>query len=328
MTMALASINELIVGLYRYGRDVPMAGFQQWALERVREVIPFDSALWRAGGDAPPSPDAICLHGQPSELMETYIRDGWHARDFLRARCAANPGTTYSITDVITLERWHALPMYRRFARRFGIEWALCTHQIEPNLRLKSVISLWRADPQQPFNDEDRAHMQLLVPHLVESMRANRLWQFLATASLSPIGSAPAMAVCDRSGRLHDCTSAFSRLLRIEWPEWAGVVLPSPLAARLGNGRFDGGRIDVDCTQLGDQWLLTARSGGAAKRLGARERQAAQLYAQGLTYRAIAERLGVAPATVRNQLRASFVKLGVSSKLELARRLGEGDRLD
>jgi len=92
-----------------------------------------------------------------------------------------------------------------------------------------------------------------------------------------------------------------------------------------GSGRFVGRRIDVDSTPMADQWLLTAHASGAVKQLGRRELQAARLYASGLTYRAIAAQLGVAPATVRNQLRAGFAKLGVSSKVELARRLGEID---
>lgn len=320
------SVNDLIVGLYRYGREVPMARFQHWALEHVREVIDFDSALWRVGGETPLSVDSRFLSGQPPELMKTYVRDGWHASDFLHAECAANPGITFGITDVITAERWHDLPMYQQFARRFGIEWALCTHHVEPNLQLRTVISLWRGDPQRPFSAEDRMRKQLLTPHLVESMRINRFWHLATTPKPSDGALGPAIAVCDGSGRLHDCTGAFSHLLRAEWSGWAGVLLPPPLVAALGHGRFSGRGIDVDSEPFGDQWLLRARSSGLAARLGRRELQVATLYAQGLTYREIAGRLGVAPATVRNQLRASFAKLGVSSKIELSKRLGEADR--
>lgn len=131
------------------------------------------------------------------------------------------------------------------------------------------------------------------------------------------------MAVCDGGGRLHECSGGFHLALRAEWPDWTGPSLPAALVRQFGAGGYVGRRIDIEATAFGDQWLLAAHSRGAAKRLGQRELQAARLYARGLTYRDIAAQLGVAPATVRNQLRASFAKLGVSSKVELARRLGD-----
>lgn len=315
------AVNELIVGLYRYGREVPMEEFQRWSFERLREAVAFDSGMWREGGDAAPLADSVCLLGQPRGLLDEYLRDGWYAKDFLRERCAEAPGTTFGITDVVTAERWRRTPLYRRFVRRFGIEWALSTHRIEPNWHLKSVITIWRSDPERPFAEEERLRKQVLVPHLVEAMRANRLWHFAAGARLSARGDGAAMAVCDSHGLLHDTGRNFAALIRSEWAGWSGAVLPSALVERLGQGRLIGRRIDVDSAPLGDRWLLSAQAGGAAKRLGAHELQAARLYAQGLTYREIAGQLGVAPATVRNQLRSSFAKLGVNSKVELARRL-------
>ena len=51
--------------------------------------------------------------------------------------------------------------------------------------------------------------------------------------------------------------------------------------------------------------------------LSARERQIAEAYATGQSYREIAERLFIAPATVRTHLSTIYRKLGVSSKIEL-----------
>ena len=73
---------------------------------------------------------------QTRALIDEYLQDGWHQRDFLRARCAANPGAALRITDVVTAEVWQRMPMYRRFVRRCGIEWALSTRHVEPILAL------------------------------------------------------------------------------------------------------------------------------------------------------------------------------------------------
>ncbi len=59
--------------------------------------------------------------------------------------------------------------------------------------------------------------------------------------------------------------------------------------------------------------------------LSDRERQIAHAYASGDGYRRIAERLFIAPSTVRTHLATIYRKLGVSSKLELHKAL-QGER--
>ena len=51
------------------------------------------------------------------------------------------------------------------------------------------------------------------------------------------------------------------------------------------------------------------------------EHAVAQLVAQGLTNREVAERLYISPHTVSTHLRHAFAKLGVRSRVELARTL-------
>ena len=319
------SVNDLIVGLYRFGRDVPIGDFQKWALERLREVITFDSAVWGTGGETPQTINSGYVHEQPRATIEEYVSGGWQSKDFLRSACVAKPGVAINIVDLVSPAGWRRTALYRRFARPHGIEWALCTFQAEPHSSLNAFISLWRRDRDRPFSEDDRKRMQVLMPHLVEAMHANHLWHFSSAAAPTAGWGTSGMGVCDRAGLVYDYSRSFSRLIRAEWPGWAGGTLPAVLVASFPTGTFVGKRIDVDAEPLGDQWLVRARAGGAAKQLGARERQVATLYARGMDYREISRTVGVAPTTVRNQLRASFRKLGVTSKLDLARRLSEGD---
>ena len=55
--------------------------------------------------------------------------------------------------------------------------------------------------------------------------------------------------------------------------------------------------------------------------LSPRELEIAQAYARGASYREIAERLFIAPTTVRTHLSTIYRKLGVSSKIDLLRTL-------
>jgi adenylate cyclase len=64
---------------------------------------------------------------------------------------------------------------------------------------------------------------------------------------------------------------------------------------------------------------------GMREALSEREQEIAIAYAQGASYKEIARRLGIAPATVRAHLRTIYAKIGVSSKIELLRTLDEGN---
>ena len=61
----------------------------------------------------------------------------------------------------------------------------------------------------------------------------------------------------------------------------------------------------------------------AADSLPPRQREAAELMAQGFTHKEAARRLGRAPATVRNQMQEVYRKLGVRSAAALAQVLSQ-----
>jgi len=69
-----------------------------------------------------------------------------------------------------------------------------------------------------------------------------------------------------------------------------------------------------------DQQLvhLTVRRCNALDVLTSCELAVARLFAQGLKYKDIAKSLGISYHTVRNQIKASYLKLGVSNKTSFA----------
>jgi DNA-binding CsgD family transcriptional regulator len=319
----LESVSPLILCLYQFGRDVPIESFRRWALDRLRELIPFDSAMWGTGSESPQAINSVFLYNQPRTLIDDYVQGGWQAQDFLRNACVTYPSETINLANLISREDWHRTALYRKFTRKYGVEWILCTAQVEPVSSLNAFISLWRSDTQKPFTEAERRCKQVLMPHLIESMRINCLWNFHAAAMPTTYRRTHAMALCDRAGILHECSRAFTALIRSEWPQWQGAKLPSALVSSLSRGRYAGKHIDVSVSPVNDQWLLRADSLGLTDRLGRREREVAAMYARGMSYREIAQSMGLAPTTVRNQLRTGFKKLGVNSKVELARLLGE-----
>jgi len=77
---------------------------------------------------------------------------------------------------------------------------------------------------------------------------------------------------------------------------------------------------------MGGCLMSTAQSAPAG--LSTREREVADAYAAGQSYKEIARELGLSPTTVRSHLRTVYGKLGVTSKIELARFLADETTTD
>ncbi len=74
---------------------------------------------------------------------------------------------------------------------------------------------------------------------------------------------------------------------------------------------------------LGGRGRKVAVAGSGPDALTRREREVAHLYARGHTARQIAEALFVGERTVEGHLASVYAKLGISSKIDLARRADE-----
>jgi DNA-binding NarL/FixJ family response regulator len=79
----------------------------------------------------------------------------------------------------------------------------------------------------------------------------------------------------------------------------------------------------IDRPERPPVYVVTARPGWStsAKRLTDREGEVAELASRGYSALNIAQQLGLAEGTVRNHLKHIYRKLGVSSRVELARRM-------
>ena len=320
MEMADArALNGVILSLYREGREVPLGRYRAWALEQVASVVGFDSACWGSASAEPPALHEMHLHNCEHGVVEAYVRCSKH--DFFRAALIADPGTAISLGDLVTRETYLRSTLYRRFGRRFKVEWALGTVLLERTTSLHEFLTLWRHDPWLPFSETERQLKELLMPHLAATHRAAWLRHFLRR----PGHLSQAWAVVDRRGLLREASPSFMASLHQHWPDWSGGHLPAPLAATVQAGQSHvAGTWRFDVSDCGEYRFVLARSTGALAQLSAREREIALRYASGETHSAIARALSLSPATVRNHVAHSFRKLGVANKVELSLRLEAG----
>ncbi|TAJ78352.1 MAG: LuxR family transcriptional regulator [Gallionellaceae bacterium] len=314
--------SDLLLELYRLAQDAPAAEFQTRVLDAVREKLAFDSALWATGviGPEGATPHAIFVYRQPLDMMEKWRHI--KPRDTLIYEAFNNLGRTVNAA-LGSDSSWQARLSTDMMAhiRRYGMEHTLMTMISTPILRLYTAVSFYRADPGQPFTETQRLLKQNLTPHLAEAWNINR-FGFVNSARNNEAQPSHGQAICDSKGMLYNTDRNFTGFMLAEWPEWNGPQLPAELLKTLsGNNprRYAGRHTVISVETLNNLELLNARKTSAIDVLSTRERDVASLFAKGADYRAIADALHIAPVTVRNHLQHIYIKLSVTSKIELAR---------
>jgi DNA-binding CsgD family transcriptional regulator len=251
-------------------------------------------------------------HCDPS-IVDAYLpqRDS----DFFRTAWMSKPGACVNLSDLTTRAAYLQTSLYRDFGVHYRIEWVLATLLINPVTSLSEFLAIWRHDPDRPFTDSERQIKELLMPHLVEALRAVRLRHFLRDKG----SRSPVWALVDECGCIQDLSPAFMSCLREHWPNWHGSLLPDPLAKCILRGtpytsksfRFESTRSEQFC-------FLEAKPRSMFDRLTTREIEIVSLFAKGNGSSDIALVLSLSPTTVRNHIANGYRKLGVNNKAELA----------
>ena len=171
------AVNQIILSLYRDGRDMRLHNFQDWALEEVRKVIHFDSAWWGNAAMEPPKIHWIHLYNCDASIMQDY--PPYLEDDFFRVALMASPGVSINMADHITRARYVRTALYRHVGKRYRVEWSLGTLLVDKASSLTEFLTLWRHNPKAPFSEAERQAKELLMPHLAEAFRTVRLRHFL-----------------------------------------------------------------------------------------------------------------------------------------------------
>lgn len=318
----MKAFSELLLELYRLAQDAPAAEFQTQAMDRMREVFGFDSAFWATGVVKPGVGVTAYTHHlyrQPPEMLENWMR--MNQKDELAFEAFRQQGTT--INAALCESHWQSRFSLegRKHIKRYGMAHSLNTIIAEPVLQIWTGVSFYRADPEQPFTEDERLLKQSLMPHLAEAWNISR-FGFVNSARNNGTQPTHGRAICDSKGVLYNADRNFTGFMLAEWADWKGPQLPPEILKVLsGNGsrRHAGRHTVISVETLNNMELLSARKISAIDGLSSREYDVAALFAKGADYRAIADSLHISPATVRNHLRNIYTKLGTTTKIELAR---------
>lgn len=318
----MKTFSDLLLNLYRLARHAPPEVFQTRVMNKIREVLWFDSGYWATGVVKPGKgfvAHAYNLYRHLREWLDHY--DRINHNDAMTYEAFRQLGKT--VNAALCSPEWQARfdPGSLEHLKRFNVSHCLGTIIAEPVLQMWSGVALFRTDPEQPFSERERLFQQNLMPHLSEIWNINR-FTFMDSALSHQGQPNHGRAICDIQGVLYNADRDFANLMLAEWPDWKGAQLPPELVRALaGNGprRHTGCHTVISIETFNNLQLLRARNVSAVDKLTSREIEIAGYFANGMDYRTIASNLHITPATVRNHLQRIYTKLGVASKIELAK---------
>lgn len=315
----------ILLELYRGARELTVPEFQELALALIKPVLRFDSGIWGAGevsADAGLIVHSLHLHKQPEEWSASY--DEFKDRDRVTFEMNENVGAICNF-HFPEIDTGPSNAVNRAHCKKFDTQNALATISLDPQVSSQDFIALFRAKPRDRYSEQERRAAELLMPHMVEAGRVNRLL-WLNQMTTSTLAQRGARAIGGLQGRLYTYDAEFENLIRLEWPAWLPPLLPDRLLASLRTAsalRFAGARIVVGARLIRDMMFFHVRKRSPVDALTPAERRVANLVAHGHPYKEVANKLNVSTATVRNQLHSVYQKLDIRNKAALAQCLGE-----
>lgn len=211
-------------------------------------------------------------------------------------------------------------PRFTEWAKRFDLRHLMRICALDNRFGLIGFLSIYRHDPDRPFTAAEVEIMETLIPHLAAAMRINRTMQLFRLGRDAM--QATKRAICDAYGVIHRADDGFAEGIRAEWPDWSGKTLPEPLRRHLQAEPalpFLSSTHRVEISPIAGLFVLELRPRSLVDRLGSRELETIQHFANGASYKEVARRMNISPATVRHHLRSAYKKLGVHDKAQMSR---------
>ncbi|GGX66671.1 helix-turn-helix transcriptional regulator [Saccharospirillum salsuginis] len=308
----LSDFSDFLFRLYRRAEEQAPGEFQEATLADLSGLFPVDCAAWGGGFAAQRAITDLVVWNEDDRILTD-----WHQVREVDPLCDHNlrhPGHMHHIDD---LPEYRQSLAFNEHWRRHDIHQLMATIVNEPQSNYVSFIALCHTDPKRPFQDAERDLSQALLPHLVQAQRQNQRIYLEQSAKPSE-----AVALVSACGLVRSAHPAFDELSRSLWQQSSRI--PDPVMAELRDaGQWRTPEAEVVAQALGYGYLIRIAVGAPVARLSAREREVAEMYVQGLTYKEIAGYLDRSPATIRNLIARCYQKLKVHDKVSLIRRLAE-----
>lgn len=312
-------LGLFLLDLYAAAVREPVGRFERSVFLLLEELVPFDAAWTGVAtkGDNRPINHNSFTHRLPGDFFSEWLRIMDHDPLADLSRLIFGQAAVIDMTsDAVD-------PVFATWAHRFGLVHLLRICALDNRFGLLGFLSIYRRDRNGPFTSAEVEMIETVIPHLAAAMRINRTMHLflLSRDGVDPVKR----AICDAYGVIHRADEGFAESIEAEWPGWGEQVLPEALCGHLrasSSQPFIGSISRIEISSVAGLFVLELRPRSLIDRLGARELETIQHFANGASYKEVARQLNISPATVRHHLRSAYKKLGVHDKAQISRLIG------
>ena len=309
-------LSVFLLDLYAAAVREEVGRFERCFFALLEDLVPFDAG-WTGVAtredDRPINHNSFVYH-LPEDFFPEWRRIVAHdpLADLTRL--------VYGKAALVDIRDEGVDPVFQDWARKFDLKHLLRICALDNRFGLIGFLSVYRRDPERPFAAAEIETIETIIPHLAAAMRINRMMQLFRLGKDTV--RATRHAICDAYGVIHRADEAFAEAVEAEWPGWNGRTLPDALRRHLQSQPaepFLSSIHRIEISPIAGLFVLELRPRSLVDRLASRELETIQHFANGASYKEVARRMNISPATVRHHLRSAYKKLGVHDKTQMSR---------
>ncbi|UAA39619.1 helix-turn-helix transcriptional regulator [Paraneptunicella aestuarii] len=309
----MSEIENLIRRLYCQSSRIAPEAFRQWALMQLIDLMNADAALWGTGNLG-----TLEFHYQEHIGLDDHYGERLaNTLDInpIRQAVLQNLHEPVLMSEVFPDEAFFQSELYQNLFEPYGVKRILATGCYEQESGLYTLISLYRFDAENDFNNTDKEHMQRLVYHLNAAASYN---YFL---HLQQQDEGQTAAICDKHGIYWQTHPEFFALLHNQANSESSQTADTPKFSYplVDGGEYQQGDLHIRVTAQGELFRVSVRQLNPLDTLSEREQQIVNWIVQGLTFKEVAKELDLAPSTISNHLYRIYRKLDIASRSQLAK---------
>lgn len=303
--------EQFISQLYKDAPRIALNEFSTWALERLRNIIPFDGAIWGTGHISTKKFHTQTSIDVPDDIFSQLLK---HIDiNPLFEQVLASKGQAVNMSDVLNDDNFYHSSLYFKCFEPYGIERILSSIHLDERSGIFTLLTLYRFDREDKFSNDEQQLQNRLLYHLLTSASHRQFIELTNFASDNTVENCSAL--CDKQGIYHSVTQRFLDIIDTHISDNMHQKFPFPITGQQSEIQQE--NLQFTITGYGDLYKLSVRVKNELDKLTAREQQVVNEVCSGGTFKEIARTLNVSPSTVSNHLYRIYLKLGINTRSEL-----------
>ncbi len=303
--------EQLISQLYKEAPNIALDQFASWALEQVRQLIPFDGAIWGTGHISTRKFHTQCSVDVSTNIFQQLIT--YLDINPIFTALTEQQGQAINMSDVINDNEFYQSELYQKCFKPYGIERILSSIHLDERSGIFTLLTLYRFNRDDSFSEQEQNIQNRLLYHLLSSASHRQFIELTENGAQGLLENRSAL--CDAQGIYHSVTQKFLDIIEQYFSDHKQQKFPLEFISQ--GTSFDHQNLQFTVQPYGELYKISVRVKNQLDQLTERELQVVSKVCQGGTFKEVAKQLALSPSTVANHLYRIYLKLGINTRSEL-----------